>query len=397
MDVLFLVLIILFFSFFLSKIFSLMKLPRVLGPLFLGLVFSYFFSSYLTSNNLEVLEILGTLGIIMFLFYIGLELDIKSLIKEKKETFFIGFFGFFLTFFIGFTFSYFFLNFNLISSLVIGVILTITAQGVVSTLLSQNNLTNSKIGRSVLGAGVIDGLFGILFLTFLTFLSINSFNFISFLPLIIGVFSFILGFYFLKFLTRFVDSIFINRKLIKSYDLFTYSLIFLLFFAVISESFGFDFTLGAIIAGIFLNFALHQKGHLGDIEEKRIDSDIRNLSLGFLSYFFYFGIGFMISFNYIFENYFWAIGFAIIILFSKIFSSFFSNYILNQNFSSNSILIGTALSSKGGIELIILEIARRNNLISLEIFSALVLTSLILLILSPITFNLTKNLIKTKI
>lgn len=386
MDILLLVLVILLSSFLLGKLFSLMKLPKVLGPMLVGVFFSFFFRSSLNQNNLEVLEILGTLGIIMFLFYIGLELNLKSFKREKKETFLIGFLGFFLTFIIGFSFSYVYLNFELIASLVIGVILSITAEGVAVMLLTQNDLINTKIGRNVIGAGVVDGLFGILFLAFLSILAVNSTDLISFLPFILGVFIFIFGFYFLKFLTSFVDKIFVNKNLIKSYDLFTYSLIFLLFFAVLSESFGFDFTIGALIAGIFLNFALHQKGHLGDIEEKRIDTDIRNLSLGFLSYFFYFGIGFMIDFNYIFENYWWGIGFALIVFIVKVFSSFLSSYFLSHDVN-DSILIGTALASKGGIELIILEIARRAELISLEIFSALVLTSLILLIFIPIIFH----------
>lgn len=386
MDILFLVLIILFFSFLLGKLLTLIKLPKFLGPLLLGLVFSYFFSSNLTQSNLETLETLGTLGIIMFLFYIGLELNLKSLVKDKKETFLEGFLGFIFTLFLGFTFSYFILELPFIASLVIGVILSITAEGVAVMTLTQNFCLKTKLGRKVVGAGVIDGLVGILFLTFLSIFSFGGISLKSLTPIFIGLILFTLGFYFLKILTKFIDNIFVNKDLIRSYDLFTYSLIFLLFFAVLLDSFGFDFTIGALLGGIFLNFALHQKGHLGIEEEKRIDIDIKNLSLGFLSYFFYFGIGFLIDFDLLFSNYLWSISFALIVLSMKIFSALTIKYFLKEKFSE-SILIGLALSSKGGIELIILEIARRGELISVEVFSSLVLTSLILMIFVPIFFH----------
>jgi len=259
-------------------------------------------------------------------------------------------------------------------------------------LLQENCLLNGKAGKIIIGAGVIDDLFGIFFLTLISIIATSTASFKSFIPLIFGIIIFLTGFYFLKYLAKFIDEIFVHKNLLNSYDLFTYSLIFLLLFATFAENFGLDFSIGAIFAGLLLNFSLYQKGHLGIEEEKRIDTTIKSLSMGFLSYFFFFNIGFNIDFSALFSHISWSIYFALIALTMKIFSSLLSSYIAKDSFK-NGLIIGVGMSSKGGIELVILAIAHKSGLITTEIFSSIVFMSLILIILSPIFFNF---LIKSK-
>jgi Kef-type K+ transport system membrane component KefB len=387
MEFLSLLLLILGSCFFASKLFASIKIPKVLGPITVGLFFSYFLKDLVSQSNLEILDILSTLGIIMFLFYIGLELDLKLINKQKKETILEGILGYILPFIVGFLFAYFILDFSAIVSLVVGSVLSITAEGVSVMLLQENRLINCRAGRVIVGAGLIDDLFGIFVITLVSVVVSSSSKVLSFVPLMVGVIVFISGFYFLKYLSKFIDDIFVHKKLLNSYDLFTYSILFLLFFATFADKFGLDFSIGAIMAGLLLNFSLYQKGHLGRQEEKRIDSNIKALSLGFLSYFFFFSVGFALDFNLMFEHISWGIYFAIIAVFMKIVSSLIVGY-LTKDSIKDSLLIGIGMSSKGGMELVILELTRKSGLISTEIFSAMVFMSFVLIIVSPISFNL---------
>ncbi|NQZ84269.1 MAG: cation:proton antiporter [Nanoarchaeales archaeon] len=386
MEFLGLILIILSACFFTANLFSFLKIPKVLGPISIGLIFSYFFKSYFTVSDIELLDVLSTLGIVMFLFYVGLELDLKSIKKQKRETIIEGILGFIIPFTVGLTFSYYVLNLSFITSFVIASILSITAEGVAVMLLQENRLLNCRPGRVIVGAGLIDDLFGIFSLTAISVIVTSSLGIVSFIPLITGLILFVTGFYFLKYLSKVIDKIFVHKKLLNSYDLFTYSIIFLLFFATFADNFGLDFSIGAIIAGLLLNFSLYQKGKLGRDEEKRIDSNIKNVSLGFLSYFFFFSIGFAVDFSILFEHIYWGISFAIIAFTMKIFSSMCTSYITKDTVQ-DGLLVGIGMASKGGMELIILEIARKSGLITLEIFSSLLFMSFILIILSPLCFN----------
>jgi Kef-type K+ transport system membrane component KefB len=386
MEILGLILVILSTCFFASKVFAYFKLPRVLGPISIGLLSSYFLKPYFQVSDFEALDILSTLGIVMFLFYIGLELDLKSIKKQKKETILVGVLGFLISFIVGITFAYYVLDLSFIVSLVIASVLSITAEGVAVMILQENRLLNCRAGRIIVGAGLIDDLFGIFTLTLISVIVTSSLGLISFIPMVVGIIVFTLGFYYLKRLSKLIDSIFVHKNLLNSYDLFTYSIIFLLLFATFADNFGLDFSIGAIMAGFLLNFSLYQKGKLGRQEEERIDANIKSLSLGFLSYFFFFSVGFAMDFSVLFEHIYWGISFAIIAFTMKVFSSLLVSYITHDTFK-DGILIGLGMASKGGMELIILEIARKAGLISTEIFSAILFMSFILIIVSPLSFN----------
>src|SRR6187431_8946 len=56
-----------------------------LGPSLLGLYFSDFFQALFPANSLENLKFLSQIGLILFMFVIGMELDIKVLKNRAKE------------------------------------------------------------------------------------------------------------------------------------------------------------------------------------------------------------------------------------------------------------------------------------------------------------------------
>jgi len=322
----------------------------------------------------------------MFLFYIGLELDLKSIKKQRTETILVGVLGFILTFITALIFTYYILNLTFIVSIVIASVLSITAEGIAVMLLQENRLLHCKSGKIIVGAGLIDDLFGIFSLTLISIMATSAVGLISFIPLIIGMIVFTSGFYCLKYLSKFIDDIFVHKNLLNSHDLFTYSILFLLFFATFADKFGLDFSVGAILAGFLLNFSLYQKGHLGIQEEKRIDANIKSISLGFLSYFFFFSVGFSLDFSVLFEHIYWGLSFAAIAFLMKIISSVMATQISHDKLYPG-LLIGLGMASKGGMDLVILEIARKSGLISPEIYSSLVFASFILIILSPLSFN----------
>ena len=86
--------LILTLSFLFAKGFQFFRIPRVLAPILLGIVFQVSDWAIFEVSHIGALESLSTLGIIMLLFYIGLELNIPHLKAQGKRPWAWPFSGF---------------------------------------------------------------------------------------------------------------------------------------------------------------------------------------------------------------------------------------------------------------------------------------------------------------
>jgi Ca2+-transporting ATPase len=374
-------------SFLLGYIFTFLNLPKVLAPIFLGFIFQTFFKEFLIIG-LDTINFLATFGAIMLLFYIGLEVDLKKLKEKGSETFSIAIAGFILTFIMGIVVSYLLFGFSLLVSFVIASVLSITAEGVAVLLLKENRLLKSNIGNIVISAGIIDDLIGVFILLFLSiFLSLKGLSFTFIGVTFIGIFVIITLFYFLRGTSKLIDSVFVKKSLMSNQiDLLTISVIFLLAFALFTETVHLDFSLGAILGGLILNIALKKKKKLGVQEEKEITSMISNITFGFLIYFFLFWIGTQFDLTNISNNLIIGLLFALIAFLGKFIGTLFATEHTRESLKTK-FLIGTGLSSKGGVELVIATIGLKAGIINSDIFSSLIFMSVLLTILSPMLFN----------
>ncbi|MCA9495888.1 MAG: cation:proton antiporter [Nanoarchaeota archaeon] len=374
-------------SFLLRYIFEFLNLPKVLAPIFLGFIFQTFFSEYLTTS-FDTIDFLASFGAIMLLFYIGLEVDLKKVREKGSETFSIAIAGFLLTFIIGIAVSYLVFHFSLLASFVIASVLSITAEGIAVLLLKENRLLKSNIGNMVISAGIIDDLIGIIILLFLSiFLSFQDFSYSFIGVTFIGIFVIITLFYFLKGTSKFIDSIFMKKSFLSNQiDLLTISVIFLLAFALFTETVHLDFTLGAILGGLILNLSLKKRKKIGQREEEAITLMISNITFGFLIYFFLFWIGTQFDLTNVSNNLLIGLLFAVIAFFGKFIGTLFATEHTKESLKTK-FLVGTGLSSKGGVELVIATIGLKAGIINSEIFSSLIFMSVLLTILSPMLFN----------
>jgi Ca2+-transporting ATPase len=385
-EFLILIFLVLGISFIFAKLLEKFNLPRIIAPISLGIAFNYF-NWIEKSNYVTTLDFLSSLAIMMLLFFIGLELNLKDVKKQEKETFLVAIFGFFISFILGFLSFYFIFDQSFLTSFIIASILSVTAESIVIVILEQNKLLSSRVGEVVMGAGIIDDIAGIILLAIISVIATSQdFVFLNYMPVLIGLAIFVLGMIFLKYVSKFIDYVFMSKNF-KVYDVFTCSIIFLFLFATISHFAGLDISLGTIVFGLLLNFSLNKVGKKGIAEEHDINRFVKNITFGFLSYFFFFWIGFNFEISMFLDNWYLGIFFALVAFVAKYFGGLVASYLSRDTFSNGS-LIGIGMATKGGVELIIAEIARKTGLISIEIFSAIVFMSLVLTILCPIIFNL---------
>ena len=141
------------------------QVPRVMGELFAGVLLGPSLLGWI--EPVTVIKMLAEIGIILLLFEVGLGTDVKRLVRTGRKSFFVAMVGFVLPFILGFGVAYGMFNLSLLVSLFIGGTLTATSIGITVRVLMDLNRHHGREGQIILGAAVLDDVFGIVLLALL--------------------------------------------------------------------------------------------------------------------------------------------------------------------------------------------------------------------------------------
>ena len=108
------------------------------------------------------------------LFEVGLETDVKRLVRTGMQSIVVAFAGFVLPLLFGFSLAYWVFDLPLLVSLFIGGTLTATSIGITVRVLADLKRQHSKEGQIVLGAAVLDDVMGVVLLALLYEYSIGG-------------------------------------------------------------------------------------------------------------------------------------------------------------------------------------------------------------------------------
>jgi len=166
----------------------LMKLLQWIGDLSPEAVISVF------ETQSEVVSVLAEIGVIILLFEIGLESDLRDLKEVGYQAAIVAVVGVVAPFAAGTAGLMFFFNVAAIPAIFAGAALTATSIGITSKVLSELGRLKSKEGQIIVGAAVIDDVLGIIVLAVVASLAktgeVDVFNVIY---LIISATVFLLG------------------------------------------------------------------------------------------------------------------------------------------------------------------------------------------------------------
>ncbi|MEP6513012.1 MAG: cation:proton antiporter [Parafilimonas sp.] len=142
----------------------------ILGPSLLGSLFPNLFNEIFISQPKAygAFDGLANIGIILFMFIAGFEVDLKQIRKQGKQAASISLMGIMFPFAIGFLSVWFFYDriFSapsenlVIPAMFFGTALSITALSVIAKILMDLNILKSKIGNLVLTAAMVDDFLG---------------------------------------------------------------------------------------------------------------------------------------------------------------------------------------------------------------------------------------------
>lgn len=121
-------------------------------------------------SSLLLLEVIANIGILYFVFIIGLEMDLSVVRKNGKKAFIFAIAGIFLPFLIGCAFSFFLHHITAMREdtflIFFSISLSVTALPVVSRILSELRLLDMEIGNIVQSAALFNNIFGVALVVF---------------------------------------------------------------------------------------------------------------------------------------------------------------------------------------------------------------------------------------
>jgi len=140
--------------------------PSLIGFMALGFLIRLVDSqgTLISGETGKIFEFLAEIGVITLLFKVGLESNLKGLIKQLRHASIIWFGNIIFSGFLGFVIAEYVFHLGLIPSLFIAVALTATSVGVSVNVWQEENAMKSPTGELLLDVAEMDDISGIVFL-----------------------------------------------------------------------------------------------------------------------------------------------------------------------------------------------------------------------------------------
>ncbi len=205
------------------------------------------------TSQSEVISVLAELGVIILLFEIGLESDLRELQKVGVRAAIVAVVGVVAPFFAGTIGLILIFGMPTIPAVFAGAALTATSIGITSKVLSELGQLKSTEGQIIVGAAVIDDVLGIIVLAVVASLAkTGDVDVLNLVYLIISATAFLLGSIFLgKFFNK--SFVAIAEKLQTRGKLVIPALIFAFLMAFLANAIHLEAILGAFAAGLVLD------------------------------------------------------------------------------------------------------------------------------------------------
>ncbi|QKF59322.1 cation:proton antiporter [Aliarcobacter lanthieri] len=350
----------------------------ILGPSFLSSMLPAFSETLFPKSSLGNLSMISQLGLIFFMFVIGMELDWDSLKSKTKESVVISHSSILFPFFLGVGLALFLYssfapeNVSFIPfALFMGIAMSITAFPVLAKIVKERNISNTSYGAMSLTCAAADDATGWYILAIIIAISSSTSLGASALSLGLIVAYMLIMIYLIKpflawFAARYKDDTTLNMSMVAII------LIVLLLSSLATEIIGIHALFGAFIAGVIMPSNKDSK-----LREMLIPK-IEYVSVLVLLPLFFALTGLRTQIGLMETSYHWYIcGIIIIVAIAgKLLGAALSSKFMGFSWS-DSFRIGALMNTRGLMELIVLNIGFELGILSAELFAMFVIMALV--------------------
>lgn len=347
--------------------------PAVLGELVGGVVIGVS-GLHLVDPHDVTIHLLSELGVILLLFLIGLETDLRKLIAVGGPAAAVAVVGVTLPFVGGALYGHL-MGFSSLVSLFLGAALTATSVGITARVLSDLGHLQDPESQVILGAAVVDDIIGLVLLTLMgTLAAGGELTVIGISRVVVVAFGFVLlailiGSKLAPWLIRSIDRIGMAR------GLFFASVVFAFVLAYLAHEVGSAIIIGSFAAGLVL--ARTERG-------KDIEHEVHDVAQFFIPIFFVV-VGAAVDLKAInpFDpaaRKFFLIGLALTAI--GVAGKVAAGYVVWKK-GMNRTLVGVGMIPRGEVGLIFAQIGLSSGLLSAGLYSAVALMVMLTTFMAP--------------
>lgn len=358
-----------------------------LGPSFLGLYFPEYSNFLFPAKSLGNLQFLSQIGLILFMFVVGMELDLKVLRNKAHVAVVVSHASIIFPFAMGMGLAYYIYNgfapqnINFLSfSLFIGIAMSITAFPVLARIVQERDLTKTKLGSIAITCAATDDITAWCLLAAVIAI-VKAGSFISSIYTILFAIGYVLIMLTLvrPFLKR-VGDIYASKEGLSK-PVVAIFFITLVLSAYATELIGIHALFGAFMAGVIMPPNLNFRNLF--IEK------VEDVSLVLLLPLFFVFTGLRTQIGLLDNVHQWQIcGLIVLVAVSgKFLGSTLAARIVGQPWR-DSIILGALMNTRGLMELVVLNFGYDLGVLKPDIFAMMVIMALVTTFMTGPILNL---------
>lgn len=367
----------------------------VLGPSLLGLYFPEVSAHIFPPSSLQNISLLSQIGLILFMFIVGMELDLKVIKNRAQNAVIISHASIIFPFALGMLLAYFiyeefthasvsFMSF----ALFMGIAMSITAFPVLARIVHEKGINKSPLGSIVITCAAIDDITAWCLLAVVIAIakagSLSSSLFVILMTVVYVVFMFKIVKPILK---RIADNQHSKRNITKS--VMGAFVLVLFLSAYITELIGIHALFGAFLAGVIMPSNIRFRNLLTE--------KIEYVALIILLPLFFVFTGLRTEIGLLNSTHLWLIcGLVIAVAITgKFFGSALAARFIGQNWK-DSLTIGALMNTRGLMELVVLNIGLDLGILTPEVFAMMVIMALVTTFMTSPSLNIIDRVFKKK-
>ncbi len=364
-----------------------------LGPSLLGLIFPEFSSALFPEKSLDNLSLLSQVGLVLFMFMVGMELDLKVLKNKVKDAVVVSNAGILIPFTLGIGLAYFiyqhfapegvpFLSFGLF----LGMAMSITAFPVLARIVQERGIHRTRLGALVITCAAVDDISAWCMLAAIIAIA-KAGSFLSSVYTIILAVSYVI--FMIKIVRPFlkrVGDLHASRENLSK-PVVAIFLLTLIISSYTTEVIGIHALFGAFLAGTIMP----ENTKFRNIFIQKIE----DVALVLLLPLFFVFTGLRTQIGLINDSYLWQVTGLIILvaIVGKFVGSAIASRVMGQNWR-DSLTIGALMNTRGLMELVVLNIGYDLGILSPEVFSMMVIMALVTTFMTGPALDLIEKVFK---
>ena len=352
--------------------------PAVLGELAAGVLFGPAVLGLVGPS--EALSMLGVLGVVMLMLFIGMQVDPEELVRSASSSLLPAVVGPAIPAGLGYMAVTMVGGGSSAEGLMVGVIIATTALATVSRVLFDLEMLQTPFGRRLLCVSLFEVVLVLVAFAVVAGLSTSEAgDSSSFAPVLLKAGGFLIGATVVRWFALAPIGDLVRRLGLGGRPgAFTLTLVIGLFFSAASDAAGLSFVPGAFLAGLFLGPKV-----LGDSFRETVQV-VRDVGVGFLTPLFFFAAGFQADLSFIVKEPVLLAAIVAAAFVGKVLAGVLG--LLPSSASwREGVVLGFGMNGRGGIDVIMAGLALNSlHAIGEGLFTALILTTFLTTLPMPI-------------